>query len=117
MAKDRRYVPPEWAKQPASKKLAPRIVEAIARRRRQMLVHSHLYYRMDESVIDDATWTKWAQQLAGLQRKFGWRIGFYDEMFQDWNGSSGHHLPYDREVSLVAQRLLVEHRERMDILG
>jgi hypothetical protein len=112
-----RRVPNEWTKRPASAKMDKRVVEAIARRRRQMLVHSCLYYRLDESIIEDHVWTRWAQQLAGLQQKFGYRIGFYDEAFKDWNGSSGHHLPADDGVVSVAMRLLAEHNDRERILS
>lgn len=94
-----------------------RAIEAIARRRRQMLVHSYLYYKLDDSVIDDATWTKWAQQLAKLQNRFGRRIGFYDAEFADWDGSSGFHLPADSDVMRVALGVLREYRERMELLS
>lgn len=82
-------------------------LEAIVRRRRQMLVHSYLYYGADTHIIADHTWTRWAKQLYKLQAKFGWKIGFYDKWFKDWNGSTGHHLPMtDHNVIRVAERLL-----------
>ena len=34
-----------------------------------MLVHSYLYYKLDNPIIDDDTWQKWANELAELQRK------------------------------------------------
>lgn len=105
MARMRRRVT-EWARKPGSTRMPTNAVEAIARRRRQILVHSCLYYAMNQSVIDDHTWNKWAQQLDKLQDKFGWEIGFYDGMFADWNGSSGYHLTYDDDVRRVAARLL-----------
>lgn len=116
-AKTRRNIPTEWANKPRSKSIEPRVVAAIARRRRQMLIHSYLYYRMDSPIIDDATWTKWAQQLYALQKKFGWRIGLYDEVFKDWNGSSGFHLPADADVVRVARRTHDEYHDRLDIIG
>lgn len=105
-AKTRRQVETEWAKKPHSTKMPAKAVEAIARRRRQMLVHSCIYYALDDSVIDDSTWTHWAQQLVRLQEKFGHRIGFYDSQFEDWDGSTGHHLKFDPDVMRVARRLL-----------
>lgn len=82
------------------------MVEAIARRRRQMLIHSCIYYTLNEAIIDDDTWQKWANQLVRLHAKFGSRIGFYDSAFADWDGSTGYHLPFDTEVVRVARRLL-----------
>ena len=117
MAKNRRIVETEWSSKPHSKKMDPRALSAIARRRRQMLIHSYLYYRMDSPVIPDETWTHWAQQLERLQRKFGWRIGFYDEAFRDWNGSSGFHLPADADVVRVARRIHDEVMERRALVG
>jgi hypothetical protein len=117
MASVKRQTPTEWSRQPSARKMDRRVIEAIARRRRQMLVHSCLYYRMDASVIDDATWTRWAQQLAKLQDKFGHCIGFYDAAFEDWDGSSGFHLPADQDVARVAMRLLAEHNERERMLS
>lgn len=100
----------EWLNKPRCPGMDRRALEAIARRRRQMLIHSYLYYGTDTQVIDDHTWTQWAQQLARLQRKYGWRIGFYDRLFKDWNGSTGHHLPtnagVDYNVVRVAERML-----------
>lgn len=117
MSKPRRSVATDWANRPRSKSLTPRVVEAIARRRRQMLVHSCLYYKLDESVIDDHTWTHWAQQLAKLQSKYGHRIGFYDAVFADWDGSTGHHLPADADVMRVARRTCDEYHERRALVG
>jgi hypothetical protein len=117
MTKTRRRVATDWANKPRSKTIAPRAVEAIARRRRQMLIHSCLYYKLDSPVIDDHTWTRWAQQLAKLQDKYGYRIGFYDAVFEDWDGSSGFHLPADSDVVRVARRVHDEVRDREMILS
>lgn len=117
MVRTKRRIKTDWANKPRSDRIPPQVVEAIARRRRQMLVHSYLYYRMDSQVIDDTVWTKWAQQLHHLQKKFGWRIEFYDSVFEDWDGSSGYHLPADDDVVRVAQRIEAEHREREYLLS
>lgn len=116
-ARTRRRVATDWAKTPANPRMDKRVVEAIGRRRRQMLIHSCIYYALNENVIDDHTWTRWAQQLAKLQNKYGHRVGFYDAMFEDWDGSSGHHLTYDSDVVRVAQRILAEHQEREYLLS
>lgn len=60
-----------------------------------MLIHSCLYYELNESIISDHQWQAWADELAELQRQHPDKcvIGFYDEEFKDWDGSSGYHLP------------------------
>ena len=45
------------------------IEEKIRQRRSQMLIHSHIYYEMDDNIVDDHTWQRWADELAELQDK------------------------------------------------
>ena len=47
------------------------IKERIRQRRAQMLVHSCLYYELNENIVDDHTWQKWADELEVLQRENG----------------------------------------------
>ena len=79
--------------------------EKIRQRRSQMLVHSYLYYVLDENVIDDAKWQQWADELSELQSQKK-VIGFYDEAFSDWSGATGSHLPFDPWVIRLAKSLL-----------
>lgn len=71
------------------------IEEKIRQRRSQMLIHSHIYYEMDDNIVDDHTWQAWADELAQLQDENPdkCKIGFFDEHFEGWNGSSGAFLP------------------------
>jgi hypothetical protein len=117
MARNRRNNRTDWPNKPRSARMDPKVVSAIARRRRQMLVHCFLYYKMDSPIIEDHTWSLWAQQLARLQLKYGHRIGFYDDAFADWDGSSGFHLPADADVVRVARRVHDEARDRERILS
>ena len=71
------------------------IPEKIKQRRSQMLVHSCLYYDMDDSIIDDHTWQRWADELSELQNEYPQhcKIGLFDKEFVGWDGTSGYHLP------------------------
>jgi hypothetical protein len=71
------------------------IPEKIKQRRSQMLVHSCLYYDMDDSIIDDHTWQRWADELSELQNEYPQhcKVDFFDKEFIGWDGSSGYHLP------------------------
>lgn len=85
-----------------------KIAEKIQQRRRQMLVHSYIYYVLDDNIVSDAQWAKWAKELAELQSKFpnmSKKIP-YAEQFIDWDGSTGAFLQYDDSIVEVAERLL-----------
>lgn len=86
------------------------IEELIHRRRRQVLVHSILYYGLNESIIDDATFDKWARELAELQRAHpgaSERVEYMREAFRDFTGDTGFDLPLtDQRANRVARDLL-----------
>lgn len=84
--------------------LSPR--RKIKQRRSQMLVHSFIYYVLDDSLVSDDTWQKWANDLVELQKEYPRPIKFYDDEFKDWDGSTGCHLPIDHWVQKVANRLV-----------
>lgn len=71
------------------------VADQIIKRRRQILVHSIIYYRMGENLIDDYTWSQWAAELRDLQNKFpkiAERLPWGKE-FKDFDGSTGMDLP------------------------
>lgn len=71
------------------------IKELITRRRRQILVHSCIYYRFGTSVISDDKFDKLAYELVELQEKnpeISKSAPFYDD-FKDFEGSTGFNLP------------------------
>lgn len=82
------------------------IRERILQRRRQMCVHSFIYYQLDDNLVSDDTWQQWANELRDLQGLFGWEVGYHDAAFQDWTGASGFKLPKDDRVVQAARRLL-----------
>jgi hypothetical protein len=91
--------------------------EIIRQRRQQMLIHSHLYYRMDAPIISDDQWQRWADELAQLQRQHPEPINFYDREFADWDGSTGMHLPNDGwviEKADLVRRLHAGDHQRPD---
>ena len=77
-----------------------------------MLVHSCIYYTLNDSIVDDHTFDRWAIQLRKLQDRHGTEIGYYDEEFEGWTGDTGFHLPIrDPLVVAKAQRILKLHEE------
>lgn len=69
--------------------------ELITRRRLQILIHSCIYYRFDDSIIDDHTYDQWATELAELQEQYPEEAAKapFSEDFKDFDGSTGFDLP------------------------
>lgn len=81
----------------------------IRRRRRQILVHSCLYYRMSTNIIGDDQFDKWCAELRELHAKNPQFMdcGVYDKEFKKWGGFSGFDLPtYNADVMRKAEQLL-----------
>lgn len=84
------------------------IREKIRQRRRQMLVHSYIYYELNDNIIPDSKWAEWAKELVQLQQDYpkeSEEEEFYD-MFRDWDGSSGAFLNFGENIKTVAKILL-----------
>ena len=89
-----------------NKKVKETLEERIKRLRSNMLVHSYLYYQLNTQVIDDDRWQSMANRLATLQDKNGHKFEFYDDVFKDWTGDTGMHLPVDDWVKSKADQLV-----------
>ena len=72
------------------------IKSKIKQRRAQMLVHSCIYYELNDNIVSDHKWQEWADELEKLQKENPdcCQIGFYDVNFVDWTGATGNHLPH-----------------------
>jgi hypothetical protein len=96
--------------------MSDNIRELITQRRRQMLVHSFIYYRLGTSIISDATFDRWAYELRDLQRSYpeiAAACPFAAE-FAGWDGTTGFNLPlYGEWLERKAAQLLRYHNERV----
>ena len=80
----------------------------IQQRRLQLLVHSYIYYILDDNIVSDAQWSKWAKELEQLQKKYpktAKRVPYHSQ-FIDWDGSSGAFLQFDDKIVGTANYLL-----------
>lgn len=82
--------------------------EEINRYKRVLIVHSYIYYVLDESVVADSTWQSWADWLAKNNRP----TGFYDDVFKGWDGSTGYFLPREDWVKDRALKVIRSHYEK-----
>ena len=95
-----------------------KIVSLIRRRRRQILVHSCLYYKMSVNIVTDEEFDRWCSELRELHKKYPqyMKINCYDDAFSKWGGYSGFDLPTDDDIRRIAQRLvrIKQEMEKMD---
>lgn len=85
------------------------IAELINRRRRQILVHSVIYYRMNDNLITDAQWAQWAVELEDLQSRYPDIAEKcpYAEEFKGFDHSTGYNLPLDDSWAVNKARQLL----------
>lgn len=72
------------------------IKELIKRRRRQILVHSYIYYILNDNIITDSQWSAWAEELEQLQKDYpqeSSEVELYEE-FKKFDHSTGANLDY-----------------------
>lgn len=98
----------------------PEDIKALIKRRRlQLIIHSCIYYRLNNNLITDATYDKWARELAKLHQKYGViKINCYDEYFNDWvfalgKTYSGFQLPINNSeiIALAGDLISYEHKK------
>ena len=67
------------------------IEEKIRQRRLQMLVHSYIYYELNENIVDDNIRAKWGKELMELQQTYPAEAAKveYEDQLKCWNASSG----------------------------
>lgn len=89
------------------------IAELITRRRRQILVHSIIYYKLDDCIVSDNQWAEWALELEELQAKYpdiADECPFADA-FEGFEHSSGYNLPLDDPWGVRKGKQLIEWRD------
>jgi hypothetical protein len=90
------------------------VAALIKRRRLQLLIHSCIYYGMDQNLIDDSTFDKWSDELVKLQAEYpevSKQVEWYDA-FKDWDGSTGAFLPLNDTWVISKAKYLVSISKR-----
>lgn len=92
------------------------IAEKIQQRRYQMLVHSCLYYHLNNNIISDKQWDAWARELRDLQNQYpeiSKQVTLY-EYFKDWDASTGAFLPITESWVIVKARQVAGINEKKE---
>ena len=85
----------------------------INRRRRQVLVHSCIYYRFNENIVSDHTFDRWCRELIELQAKYPDIASLcpYHEEFKGLSHASGFDLPYNNPEIVNRAIYLIQLRK------
>lgn len=106
------------ARRPESLLYRSPITNRISQLRYCILVHSLLYYELSVSHVIDKDWDLWAQELVNLQSTYpeeSKRAIFYPQ-FLDFDGTTGHDLPYkDYQILQICGRLLRHKKDRISL--
>ena len=89
------------------------IAEKIQQRRYQMLVHSCIYYHLNQNSISDVQWDTWARELRDLQNQYpeiSKQVTLY-EYFKDWDASTGAFLPITKDWVIAKAKTLITSRK------
>lgn len=86
------------------------VKELIERRRKQLLVHSIIYYKLDDSLIPDSKWAEWAIELEELTKKYPEiaEKAWLNEEFQEFDHSTGYNLPLETPWAVAKALWLVQ---------
>ena len=93
------------------------IAEKIQQRRYQMLVHSCIYYQLNQNSISDKQWDIWARELRDLQNQYpeiSKQVTLY-EYFKDWDASTGAFLPITKPWVIAKAKTLITSRKNVII--
>lgn len=90
------------------------VAEKIKQRRLQMIVHSAIYYILNDNIISNAQWSQWANELKVLQENYPETAADveYAEYFKDWDASTGFNLPINEDWALNKARQLLRSRDK-----
>lgn len=81
-----------------------------------MVIHSAIYYVLNDNILTDNEWATKAKELVRLQEQYPEVASqvVYAEEFKDFDGSTGFNLPKDDRVMAKAQYLLSISRKRRE---
>lgn len=93
------------------------VADEIKRLRLSLMIHSVIYYDMNENIISDAEWSARAKKLVKLQKEHpdvAKKVCLAD-LYADFDGSTGFHLAKaadDRAIAKAKYLLLMKGRKK-----
>lgn len=90
------------------------VISVLNRRMRQVLVHSFIYYQLNESIIEDWVFDRWSKDIVNMREQYPEEYERTDfaEQFREFDGSSGFDLPYATpEIQSIGYRMIKRYQE------
>ena len=90
------------------------MLELINRRQLQILVHSYIYYQLNENIITDSVFDRWCKELAYLQTMHPEMIkqSEHYEAYKEFDGSTGAFLPFNQpRIQEIGNYMLKLHKK------
>ena len=92
------------------------IRELIRRRRRQILIHSCMYYRLGTSIWTDKKYDECSRELVELQAQYpniSKTVEYYED-FKDWDGTTGFNLSPLGDLNILALAIQLSSQVRIE---
>lgn len=96
------------------------ILSKMNQRERQILVHSYLYYEMNENLIEDYQYDNFAKELAKLIRDYPkiFKKSVYYSIFKGFGQDgcySGYNIPHNQRETVNNAYRIFRYRQQMNI--
>lgn len=93
-----------------------KVRELIRRRRRQILIHSCMYYRLGTSIWTDKKYDECSRELVELQAQYpniSKTVEYYED-FKDWDGTTGFNLNPLGDPNILALAIQLSSQVRIE---
>lgn len=93
-----------------------KVRELIRRRRRQILIHSCMYYRLGTSIWTDKKYDECSRELVELQAQYpniSKTVEYYED-FKDWDGTTGFNLSPLGDPNILALAIQLSSQVRIE---
>lgn len=94
------------------------VTKLITKRRRQIVIHSCIYYIYGKALITDKQFDNWAYELADFQKKYpeNAKAADWAYEFKTFDGTTGYDLPILGAWVLGKSEMLIDYAEKHNLL-
>ena len=76
-------------------------LQELERKQRQLIVHSFIYYELNDNIISDNVYDKLSLEVELRKDSDIWKQSKFYSIFKDWDSSSGYPLIKGRSKQYV----------------